>query len=390
MRMRTAGYARRGAPGFALAAALMTILAVGQAGLAAPSPLPAPNPYNAVLADAIPELKGLAAPEWLLPGYRLFYDVYYGPDDAVMDRELLVIDVLGKGDGYVLSSSAKAPLDGQGSILGLEHEGYAVDFPGIGEAWISPSAIADQAAPAPVSGLFRIDVFENLVQYDPDGRAWVTTVEVEGVDGGSTAVDIYYGRKNGLALLFDIYVYGPTGDYIGGAAVQYSDYAVYEAPWMGSGFASQKEGSALEYGLKLEYQDGRVETGTVIYTVVENHGSWLRMHEERFVDRVKAGERSFVVSEFSLDGLMFCLPGGRAEGLMDGITYFYDGHTQAKVAAKGPAVVEGADAYEILFDDGASAASVAFRRKDGLMVRYIRAASHSEPYVTTLVYKGTR
>jgi len=308
----------------------------------------------------------------------------------VLDRELLVIDILGKGEGYVLSSSAAAPLDEEGRILGLEHEGYAVDFPGIGEAWISPSAIADQTAPAPASGLFRIGVFENLVQYDPDGRAWVTTVEVEDADGGSTAVDIYYGRKNGLALLFDVYAFGPTGDYIGGAAVQYSDYAVYEAPWMGSGFASLKEGSALEYRFKLEYQDGRAETGNMLYTVVENHGSWLRIKEERFVDGAKAGERPFVVSEFSLDGLMFCLPGGRADGLVDGITYFYDGHTQAKVGAKGPAVVEGGDAYEILFYDGTSAASVAFRRKDGLMVRYIKAASDSEPYVTTLVYEGTR
>lgn len=383
--------AMRGLWPVALAAAFMMALSGGQAVLAAPEPAPYPNPYNAELVESIPELKGFAAPEWLLPGYRLLYDVfYYDVDDNTVDKELLVIDILGEGDGYVISSSRAARFDEEGRLLSLEDEEIAVDFAGIGEAWISPDAISDASAPAPASGLFHMGIFENLVQYDADGRAWVTTVEVDDAGKGSTTVDIYYGRKNGLALLFDIYVYGPTGYYVGGAAALYKDFAVCEAPWMGLGFASLKEGSVLEYDMKLEYKDGRTEAGTARYTIVENHGSWMKVLEEKLMGGARVDERLFIASEFSTDGLMLYLPGGKTEGFQDGFTYFYDGYTQAKVSANGLVEVEGTSAYEILFEDGLSTASASFREKDGLMVRYIRTASQAEPYVTTLTYKGSK
>jgi len=374
-----------------LVLAFMMVMSVGQAILAAPEPAPSPNPYNAKLIESIPGLKGLSAPEWILPGYRLLYDVfYYDVDDNTVDKELLVIDILGEGDGYVLSSSKAARFDEEGRLLSLEDEGIAVDFAGIGEAWISPDAISDASAPAPASGLFHMGIFENLVRYDADGRAWVTTVEVEDAGKGSTSMDIYYGRKNGLALLFDIYVYGPTGYYIGGAAAMYKDFAVCEAPWMGLGFASVKEGSVLEYDMKLEYGDGKTEAGTARYTIVENHDSWMKVLEEKYMGGARVSERLFIASGFSADGLMPYLPGGKTEGLQDGFTYFYDGYTQAKVSAGGPVEVEGIPAYEILFEDGLSKSSASFREKDGLMVRYTKSASQAEPYVTTLVYKGSR
>ncbi|HNV34502.1 MAG TPA: hypothetical protein PKK63_03110 [Bacillota bacterium] len=366
---------------------LSGLLAAGASGAIVPSP----NVYNKELARELPELGPLPCPQWLMPGYRLFYDVfYYDQEDRVSETSLLVIDVKGRGKDYVLTVSKSARVD-EDYILGSfgpeSHE--VVDHTGVGEAWISLEALRGDSSPGVKSGLFKLGTFETMAAFDEESRAWMTSVQVSNSLGGSSSADMYYGRDNGLLLLLDIYDYDAQGNYKGGKAVQYSDFAEYDAPWLGYGLSGLYEGRKLEYDYDLVYKDGKKEAGTVTFTVRESQAGWARLAQKFGPGRKEGPETMLLVSEFCTDGLLFWLPREAFGKIGPGDVYFEDTVVGAGVTAGGPADLGVlGKAVSIRFEDGPVIAESYFREEDGIMVKYHRGPTQEEPFDMTFTLKG--
>lgn len=368
---------------FMATAAALFILAGFLSVSASVAPVPAPNVYNAELMRELPELGPLACPQWLMPGYRLFYDVfYYDVEDRVSDTYLLVIDVKGRGKDYVLTVSKSARVDENYALEGYGiGEREVIDRTGVGEAWISLDALKGEASPGVKSGLFELGTFENMAAFDPESKAWMASVEVANDLAGISSADMYYGRDNGLLLLLDIYDYDATGNYKGGKAMQYSDFAEFEAPWLGYGLAGLYEGRKLEYDYELVYKDGKKETGTVTFTVKESQAGWARLAQKFGPGRKEGPETMLLVSEFCTDGLLFWLPKEAFATVRAGGTYFEDAVMGGSVSSGGQVDLGTLGKTVVLhFEDGPVIADSYFREEDGLMVKYRRAPTKEEPF----------
>ena len=149
-----------------LMAALYLVMALGLTATATTDPLPSPSLPTQVLTEFVPELMELPAPQWLMTGYRFFYDVYqYDKEDNITSSQTLIIDTVGKGGTYMLSEIYMASFDESGALLTFEQvdavrHGHRVAAPEVVEAGKWGRAISEEGE------------LVALIEYDAEANEW--------------------------------------------------------------------------------------------------------------------------------------------------------------------------------------------------------------------------
>lgn len=355
----------------------LILIAAAPAAVSAAGPLPAPNDHNAAILDLVPELAGMAAPTWLMTGYRFFYDVlYYDKDDEVIDSALLVFDIVGTAEDHVLTNCYVARFDDRWLLSEFKQYSYMVDYPAIGEVWISPDAIGDEDAPGVKSGIFQLVVYTTPSGVNEDGMAWYTMVTSQ---DGLTDTEIYYNH-DGLLLGLDSYAYDEKDQYIGGTAVTFNKYAEYSAPWLDFGFSGLEEGISLVYDMKVVWTDGRSASGEMSFVAEENHFNWVYLSQ--FLKSAELGDDlgDRIVSEMSMDGLMLWMDPSAMSYITTGDVYYDEPELGSLIKADAEVDIAGFGKTRLLhFKDGFFMADSYFG-KDGYLALYYQYPNEEKPF----------
>lgn len=368
---------------------VILVIAVSLAMLAAlPSlaaePIPEPNSHNEALLELIPELGTLPGPDWLMTGYRLFYDVlYYDKDDNVTDTAKLVFDIAGVGKDHVLTNCYVADFDDSGSLSDFSQYSFMIDYPGLGEVWISPEIFKGEDAPGVKSGLFELVSLDETSGTEKD--AWYTFIKSA---DGMTETELYYGKDDGLLLLLDGYTYDEAGNYTGGSSVKFSKYVEYFAPWLDYGLTGLKEGISISYDMDVTWEDGTAATGVMTFVSDQNFSSWAYMLQSLNSEELGSSEGDRVISEMSTDGLMLWMPIEAFKYIEEGAVYFEEDEIGSIVKAGGNVELSGFGTTRLLhFKDGFFMADAYFRPEDGYMVKYYQYPTDQKPFEILLTLK---
>jgi hypothetical protein len=365
---------------------LALVLAMSFAVYATEDPIPEPGEHAALLLEFLPELKGFGTEQWLMTGYRFIYDVYYyDKDDQVVNSETVVIDVVGKGETYVMSEVYTAYFNDAGEMESFEHASYAYDFPGVGQFWISLDAFRGKDAPAIVSDLFTIEEFTWNDETQDAWYAYLTTAD------GNTDYEYYYNMDNGMLLSLDVYEYDSSGTYQGGRSVKYYDYFDYSAPWLDYGLMELAEGTEISYDLQINTDDGKTMTGVMSYISLENHATWAYLSEILKSEELGDSEGGQVVSEMCTDGLIMWLPAEVIKGISEGDYYFDDTITGSYVTAREALTMgDFGSVRRISFKNGYFEADSYFSETDGVLVKYHQMPSDLKPFEIILTLKEVK
>lgn len=352
----------------------------------AEEPIPEPNSHNEALLELIPELGALPGPDWLITGYRFFYDVlYYDKDDNVTDTATLVFDIAGIGGGHVLTNCYMADFDDNGVLTDFSQYSFMVDYPGLGEVWISPEIFKGEDAPGIKSGVFELVEMEEADEVEKATEAWYT--QIDSPDGMSVT-ELYYGKEDGLLLLLEGYSYDEAGNYEGGSTVKFHKYEEYTAPWMDYGLTGLEEGISILYDMDVTWEDGSDASGVMTFVADQNFSSWAYMIQYLDSEELGSSEGDRIISEMSTDGLMLWMPTEAFKYIDDGDIYFEEEEVGTIVKAGGIIEVAGFGATRLLhFKDGFFMADAYFSLEDGYMVKYYQYPTDQKPFEILLTLK---
>ncbi len=366
-----------------LLAALSLVVALGLTATATSDPLPSPSLPTQVLTEFVPELMELPAPQWLMTGYRFFYDIYnYDKEDNIISSETLIIDTVGKGGTYMLSEIYMASFGEAGELISFEQVDYVVDYNGVGEFWISLDAFRGKDAPATRDDIFTVEEFTWEETTKDAWYAYLMSAD------GNTDYEYFFDMEDGLLLSLDTYSYDEQGNYLGGSAMKYYDYYEYSAPWLDYGLMELAEGVELVYDMRITMTDGTVSKGTMSFKSAENHATWVDMIQTLKSEDLGDSDGFQFISEMCTDGLIMWLPLEGLKAVKEGDYYFQDDITGSFVYAGGVETVEGlGDARVISFKNGYFEADSYFRQKDGALIRYYQYPSEEKPFKLVITLK---
>jgi len=368
----------------AILIAILMMAAAAFSASAAPPPAPEPGTHTALILEELPELAGYPIEPWIMTGYRLLYNVYvYDKDDNVTSEQLVVMDTIGIGEGYLLTQVYSAVVDEEGNVTSFQHTGYRIDHAGIGEFWISLEPFADENSAVVKSGLFKLE------KYDWKGEpedAWYTYLADE---EGNADYEYYYSSLDGLLLSLDVYEYDDKDNYTGGVAYKFDAYYSYEAPWLDFGLMEMPEGLVMDYDMLVKFSDGTEAKGVMTFTVEENHFSWAYVTQELTSEDLGNSVGAKIMSEMCTDGLILWLPRGIVREEDEEGFYFDEAVTGSYIQVGGLSEVEGLGTARVLsFVNGYFQAESYFSQETGTLLRYRQLPNETQEFELILTLKG--
>lgn len=331
----------------------------------------------------IPQLRTVAAPDWLKPGMRLTYIISSASrqgDTTPAGQSVVHYDFLSVDASGVVAALGASVISG-GSIMTLREAGFTVGAPGAGEVWLHPSVLPGAQAYA------NPHLTVTRTQMNIGGKA-VPAVRFGATGDGSTSTRTF-DEATGM-LLFSMYT---LGDF--DTAKQANTMAEFvsarqkQAAWAGGSLPGWAQvGTKLVYD---GYHSANVGYGSpaipvslrTVMSIVRLGSTYAIVKSENFVNGVSSGQSFGVASALMPTDSVF-LPPEALRTLKPGQVLDQDPFTGVVVAvSQQPVYLDGKALLTITYQGRSFRRVYAYDTGTG-MLTYMGQTSTESIAVTTI------